>query len=177
MGTKQHPSKEELERLFVYDDGKLIRKINSGPAKRGVEAGSKKSNGYIYVSVGGELFLCHRLIWILFKGYNPENDIDHINRDRTDNRIDNLREVSRTCNLRNSKLNGSALKIRGVSLYKDTGLYAARISYKNRTRYLGRYVELTDACYARFAAEQCLGWKTCSGMTTANEYIRRMVNG
>lgn len=60
-------------------------------------------NGYFYISVRQHRLLAHRLAWVCFYGVWPRGDLDHINGNPTDNRIANLRDVSRSENLRNQK--------------------------------------------------------------------------
>jgi len=78
-------------------------KTMSGRAKAGNLAGSKNGEGYIQVQVKKRAYLAHRVAWFLTHGNWPENDIDHINGDKTDNRIKNLRDVSKSMNQRNAK--------------------------------------------------------------------------
>lgn len=71
-------------------------KINrTNGVKSGDIAGRKNHDGYIHVSVFGKTYSGHRLAWFLHYGEFPELDIDHINRDRSDNRICNLRLATR----------------------------------------------------------------------------------
>lgn len=77
------------------DTGMFIRKRNAAPADR------KHSDNYKAVKVGGKLFLSHRLAWFYMYKVWPEGEIDHINGVRTDNRISNLRVVTRTGNNQN----------------------------------------------------------------------------
>lgn len=67
----------------------------------GKPAGWKKRDGYIYIRLDGRLWSAHRLAWLHHYGEHPRNTIDHINRDKTDNRIANLRDVSFLENMQN----------------------------------------------------------------------------
>ena len=96
----------EVKRLFHYnpDTGVLTRRISAGPAKAGSKAGHLDSHGYLQVRAGNKKkYLVHRIIWLHVYGYWP-GLLDHINRDKTDNRIANLREVSMSENLLNTNL-------------------------------------------------------------------------
>ena len=85
-----------LKELFDYDKetGNLIWKRKpSTKIKVGDIAGTLKDNGYIYVGINHNSYRAHRLIFLMHKGYLPKT-IDHINRDKLDNRIENLRPAT-----------------------------------------------------------------------------------
>jgi hypothetical protein len=66
-------------------------------------AGHARFGGYIQIKFNGKLYKAHRLAWYLHHGVWPQNDIDHINGIKNDNRISNLRDVTRSKNLLNQK--------------------------------------------------------------------------
>lgn len=89
-----------------YDSrtGMLIWKIKPRKASFiGDTAGCLSPLGYIHISFRGMQLKAHRVAWFLFYGRYPKNIIDHINGNRADNRIENLREVTHRENLRNMK--------------------------------------------------------------------------
>ena len=84
-----------LHELFEYREGKLYRKTTIGGQLKGVEAGHLHHEGYIDVKINNKQYRVHRIIYMMFYGHIPRNmQIDHINRNRTDNRIENLRVVT-----------------------------------------------------------------------------------
>jgi len=102
----KHPSTEELRKAFDYVDGCLYWKIKpSVKTKIGDKAGSQhKATGYMQVSYKNKRYLLHRLIWIWHGNeIDLAKEIDHINRCRTDNKIENLRQVTRSVNRNNRK--------------------------------------------------------------------------
>ena len=106
---------EQVRELFDYRfDGHLIWKVNkTSKARKGDAAGTSYKNQYNQVQINGVLYLTHRVIWLWHHGYTPEHSLDHINRVKHDNRIENLREASRQCNARNTgnpKNNTSGVK-------------------------------------------------------------------
>lgn len=106
--------------------------------------------GYIHIGIDGCIYKAHRLAWLYVHGYMPENQIDHINRKRDDNRIKNLREVSGQCNLRNTgnpRNNKSGVK--GVSYDYSRNKWLARIKVSQKTYNLGRFDDFTEAVYHR----------------------------
>jgi len=163
---------ERVHELFRYDGKNLIRKVTvNANAQKGSVAGSISNETYRYITVDKIQCLAHRLIWMYHYGYYPENGIDHINRNKTDNRIENLREVSQSCNVRNSgnyKTNTSNVK--GVYFFKTDQMWMARIRLADKHHYLGESKDFNEAVLMRYAAEQCLGWESCDKMSPAHEY-------
>lgn len=99
------PSQSDLNKMFDYHaSGGFIRKIARGTQKVGDSVfGKLETNGYRRMPINYSLYLIHRLIWKWHYGDEPEF-IDHINHDRTDNRIENLRKVSKNENARHQLL-------------------------------------------------------------------------
>lgn len=87
-------TQEQLQDRFVYINGTLIYRYSCGKRKLGSSAGYMKSDGYWRVYIHGKGYYLHRLIWLYHKGTNPTLELDHINRNKSDNRIENLREVT-----------------------------------------------------------------------------------
>ena len=103
---------------------------------------------YLGFRVLGIKYQSHRLAWLYVKGYFPENDIDHKDGVRDNNRIDNLREVSRRCNLQNCKIStANTSGFKGVSRrgYK----WEACASLDGKTIYIGTYSTVLEAALAR----------------------------
>lgn len=136
--------------------GVFVWKINSGRARAGNIAGCVK-DGYIVIRLNGKLHFAHRLAWFLMRGDWPEA-IDHINHDRADNRIDNLRPANKKINGRNAALSkNNKSGICGVHWHqhqvKNYGGWVAQIKYNGITHYLGHFKDFFEACCARKAAE------------------------
>ena len=116
------------------------------------------SGGYLRVNINGNRYFAHRLIWVMVNGEWPE-EIDHINGDRTDNRLCNLRAVSRQENLRNlAKRSDNSSGHTGVSFSKRDGVYVAYIGIGNKTKVIGRYSTAEEAAEARHNAQIDLGY-------------------
>ena len=98
-------TQKRLRELFNYDakTGSLTHKRNVSQVKIGDEVGCIHSSGYRICSVDDKKYRVHRLIWVLVNGYAPDF-IDHINGVRSDNRIENLRNVTVKENMRNMSL-------------------------------------------------------------------------
>lgn len=148
--------REEAERLFAYDPstGALLWRADAGrwkSHKAGTAAGWADKRGYLVVQVGRRKLYAHRVAWLLRYGAEPAGDIDHINGIKSDNRISNLRDVSRTVNKQNQRRahSNSATGVLGVSPYK--GKYRARIVVLGKERQIGTF-ETVDAAQAAYLA-------------------------
>lgn len=110
----------------------------------------KNKNGYPCANVNGHPTLLHWIIMGKEKGY----DIDHINGNKNDNRLSNLRKVTHQQNRCNSKLNSNnKSKFKGVCWSKASKKWMAYITFKSKRIYLGLYENIEDAKKARQNAE------------------------
>jgi hypothetical protein len=115
--------------------------------------------GYLEGRIFKKACLAHRVIWTLVRGEWPPKCIDHINGDRADNRIKNLRTVSRgenQKNMRQSVRNTSG--ITGVRFDKPTSKWRAVIRASGRQTHLGLFDTKAEAARARAAAEVKYGY-------------------
>ena len=174
-------SQEELKKILIYDSDTGIfrwRFSNKKAVHAGDTAGHKNKKGYIAIKYQDKSYLANRLAWLYTYGYNPENFIDHINRNTSDNRIVNLREATNQCNQRNSYNpvdNTSGIK--GIYLYKRLNKWASRIVNNGNTIDLGTHHSFTEAVCHRLAAEQCLNWSGCDSNSPAYRYVQGILNG
>ena len=115
------------------------------------------SNGYISLSINGSSHQAHRVAWFLFYGVNPDGFIDHINGDRSDNRIDNLRLVSDSENKKNRRLQkNNSSGVPGVSL-RGSG-WRVRIKSNGKELFLGSFDNFFDAVCARKSTQNKMGF-------------------
>lgn len=108
------------------------------------------TTGYLKIGINGKDYQAHRLAWLYMYGHIPVDEIDHISHDRADNRISNLREATRTENLRNqtmSKANKSGHT--GVTWNKANSKWQASISVGGKSKHLGKFSDIKDAVCAR----------------------------
>jgi hypothetical protein len=164
MPTKINPLPpvEELRRLFNYDPetGILTNAIDrNARVKKGDKSGSlHKASGYWRVYVKGKWVTAHRVAWKIHYGYEPAHEIDHINRDRSDNRIENLRDITKQDNGLNLGLHPkSKISIRGVH-WAGNRFRATKPRFKNQgnSNYLTSG-SLLDCAAARISLENKLG--------------------
>ena len=137
--------------ILAHDD--LIKKINYEPTtgffawfkatrgrKSAIGVGSVDTGGYLRISVNGKRYLAHRLAWFYTHGVWPDQEIDHINRDRLDNRLCNLREATVSQNRQNRpKMSRNTSGIKGVKYIAVTGKWVANIDCNGKKQWLGTY--------------------------------------
>ena len=136
------PTQERLLELFEYRDGQLIKKKwTGGKVLEGQEAGClRKSKGYRCVSVDNVLYQEHRVIWKLIYGEDPKYSIDHINGNRSDNRIENLRDVIPLVNSHNrDKSKNNTTGYLGVSVIKYNNKYKAQFRFNGKNKHIGMF--------------------------------------
>lgn len=90
--------------LYNNETGIFTRNCVMTGSSIGAVCGSLKPSGYVVISIKTKLYRAHRLAWFYCHGRWPNGDVDHINGNRSDNRIENLRESSRSENLCNSRV-------------------------------------------------------------------------
>jgi hypothetical protein len=156
--TKSLPSVDYLRKRLRYEPetGKLFWLDYEGMPNNwrarfvGKEALTSYSNGYLLGGIGGVLFLAHRVAYAIHHGKWPDDQIDHINGVRDDNRINNLRVVNQQENLRNSNMKrNNTSGITGVVFSKPRGKWLARIGVGYRRIHIGYFDTLEEAAAAR----------------------------
>jgi hypothetical protein len=178
---KRYPSQSELLRILSYDrvNGDLMwRARNSedfqshGDAVRwnarfaGKVAGSiSKTKGYRSIRIGFAGYMAHVVAWIIAYGCAPSGEIDHINGIRSDNRAENLRDVSRSENLRNAaKRARNTSGVVGVYWNKQANKWHGQVSAPDgRVISIGYYADIADAAHARKQAEAMHGYHANHG--------------
>ena len=140
--TKEKITQARVKELFDFRNGNLIWRCGSGSAKAGSIAGCSllKKQGRFQVCIDNKKYYNHRIVWLWVHGYLPENRIDHIDKNPLNNKIENLREVSQTCNMRNRKQQNSSSKIKGVSWCAKKEKWHAQICIGKKQIGLGRSV-------------------------------------
>jgi len=145
-------SYELASSLLNYDpDTGIIswKAVSGARTKIGMPAGSKQPNGYLRISVNKNRFLAHRLAWLLYYKEWPLDIIDHIDGNKSNNKIENLRVGTILKNNYNTGItvtNTSGYK--GVSWNSANNKYIANINVKGKKVYLGMFSTSEEASEA-----------------------------
>jgi len=145
------PTQERLRALFSYQDGKLLWLLSlNSRAPAGSEAGCLTTGGYRQVRIEGTTYKTHRLVWKWHYGTDPGPFLDHKNGDTSDNRIENLQEVTNRENTHkgrvcSKKKSGLPLGVYGQDKKKP---YYAMIYVDGKNRRLGSFGTIEEAANA-----------------------------
>ena len=142
---------ERVRALLHYDPetGVFTRKVRtSNRINIGDVAGGKDAKGYICIRVDGKTYKAHRLAWLYMHGAWPTGEIDHINGVRDDNRITNLRNVTKSQNQQNQR------SVRGYS--RDGKRWKSQIRVGGEFFHLGCFATQKEAHAAYLKAKQAL---------------------
>jgi hypothetical protein len=154
-------SQARLHELLRYDPrtGWFTWRVQlNGRVPAGTRAGTIKKRGNREIKIDGRLYQSGRLAFLYVMGFWPDPEIDHRNGDATDDRWSNLREATRTGNMRNRGRFKTKDTPKGVSWHRGIGQYTARITVNYQTIALGTFdtAEEAAAAYAD-AAEKYFG--------------------
>lgn len=147
---------ERLKELIRYDPLAGVftwrhrPKVNGPQVVEGKVAGMVDSRGYVRIGLLGKAYGAHRLAWLYMTGEMPEHDIDHVNRDRSDNKWGNLRLATPSQNAVNSPVRTRSLP-RGVVMHRRCGRYQAGIKVKGRSIHLGLF-DFPDEAHRAYRA-------------------------
>ena len=155
--SAQELTAEYLRSILHYDQetGIFTWKVStSNRVKAGDVAGSQNGHGYLLIQLQSRKYLAHRLAWLHTHGVWPKDQLDHVNRVRTDNRLDNLREVSHKQNQQNRSTNSDNTSgYPGVYWNKRVSKWQASIAHNQKNIHLGYFTNIEEAIAARKAGE------------------------
>lgn len=155
---------QRLRELLHYDPetGVFIWRMQAHKSRRkiGDRAGCRGADGYVVIGVDAGYFKAHRLAWLYCHGVWPAGDIDHMNGNRSDNRLCNLRDASRSMNAQN---------VHGASKRSKSGLLGVRkfgkkwrtaIMIDGRVKHLGTFesAEIAHEAYLKVKREIHVGF-------------------
>ena len=122
--------------------------------KAGAKVGHLNSNGYVMLSCEGKTVRAHRAAWLMHYGEMPDGQIDHVNGDRADNRIENLRVVTNQENQMNKRVQSNNKGgTQGVYWDKRRGKYQVHLKAGGVKKSLGRFKDWHEAVYAHWYAK------------------------
>lgn len=144
---------KEISKYLDYspETGDFIWRVKTKTSNIGNVAGNTNWRGYTSIWINGNQYYAHRLAWALHYGFWPNCDVDHINENKSDNRICNLRQANRSQNMFNrgrNKNNTSGFK--GVIFCKNTRRWRAQMSIYGKSVNIGRFDTKEEAAHAYF---------------------------
>lgn len=139
-----------LSGLFTWRQAK-------GRQPAGATAGGPTGSGYVGLRLDGVRYLAHRLAWLYVMGQTADGEIDHIDGDRTNNRISNLRAVTRSVNQQNQRKAQCSNKTGLLGVSSSEGLrYRARIHASGKSIHIGTFATPDAAHAAYLSRKRCL---------------------
>lgn len=133
---------EKLRDVLEYNSktGKFKWRVKRQGVKLDKSAGVVNGAGYEQIQIDGKRYLSHRLAWLYSYGEWPKGILDHVNRDRSDNRIENIREATRSENSVNAKVrSNNRIGLKGVSFNKQRNKFMAKIKHNGKIHFLGLF--------------------------------------
>ena len=128
---------------------------------------------YVKIQINKKPYAAHRLAWVYMNGDKSFGELDHINGDKKDNRISNLRIVTIAQNQYNYHLmSHNTSGVRGVSYMKKKKVWKVTIGKNNRNIYLGSFKDFDEAVKARYEAEKEYGFIKFNPESSAFLYLR-----
>lgn len=160
-------SPKQVRELLYYDPVAGIFKWRASVSRRmrsGMAAGTVNSNGYLIITIRGRLYTAGRLAWAYVRGEWPQQQIDHVNGNRLDNRFANLRDVPPRINCENLRPFNKANKtgLRGVRVTSTRQVkFAAEIKVRGKIHRLG-YFPNPEAAHAKYVEAKRLLHEGCT---------------
>ena len=177
---KPLPDMETLNQMLSYcpSTGDLTWKPRADDAYRatwwnavmaGKKAGSAHSGGYLRLMIDGAHHMAHRVIWKMMHGFDPVQ-VDHINGVSSDNRLENLRDVSHQINSKNRKLyRNNTSGIPGLMFHTRDNVWVAKIGVRGKQVQLGSFCTKEEGIAAIIAAHVLLDYHENHGRSALNE--------
>jgi len=153
-------TQEELKKLLHYEPttGVFTWRVRRQRIAAGTIAGTIMNRGYCRIHVNNKLYLSHRLAWLYVYGKLPK-ELDHINREKTDNRIENLREISHQKNTKNQSLRSDNKSgFTGINWHKCVNKWQVRLRTNGTNIQGGCFSSLKEAVLVRNRLEKQHGF-------------------
>lgn len=167
------PTQERLKELFEYEakTGCLINRFNRSSLSRKGEVAGSVGDRYHVIRIDGKLYVAHRLIWVWHNKFLPDEfEIDHIDHNTKNNRIENLRVTDRWGNLRNKSLqSNNTTGTPGIEYDSRSKRWRARCMIGGKNRHLGSFDTKAEAIAARKVGERLAGYHKNHGLPRYND--------
>lgn len=138
-----------INQHFIYEDGKLLKR------KTGKHIGWISKEGYRKCTINGNTYYTHRVIFFMFNGYWP-GLVDHIDRNKLNNRIENLRDTTFHKNVLNQKVNRTSKSgIKNISWHKASNRWRVQICRNYTVIDIGYFKCIGEAIKARTSLRKC----------------------
>lgn len=161
-----HLTQAELKEVLHYDPdtGIFTRLKAHEPKYVGKPAGHINTKGYVIIKIGQKAYKAHRLAFLYVYGSWPQHQVDHVNQDKADNRIKNLRNATNSQNQHNCKKRAGNNPYKGVSKNSSGKGWEASITVNYKPHYLG-YFKTPEEAYESYkqAAKKLHGEFFCHG--------------
>jgi hypothetical protein len=156
LQMKAGPASTLLRTLLHYDaeTGALSRSTTKGGRLAGTRVGNVERAGYRVAKIGGQTYKEHRLIWAYVTGAWPVEEIDHIDGDKTNNRIANLRAVSRVGNAQNLRRGRGKSPLLGAHWNGEACRWRSKIVCRGESKFLGYFDTPEEAHEAYLRAKR-----------------------
>jgi len=137
------------------------------------EVGCFNGDGYISIYIYYKSYYTHRLAFLYMEGYLPENEIDHKDNNKINNKWNNLREVSHRCNLQNRNLlKNNTSGVNGIHWDKRSNRWVSRVMVNSKSKYIGSFDNFDEAVWARYNEEVNNPEWSCSVDSSAFKYLK-----
>lgn len=148
---------QQFMKLLDYrrDEGAFYWRVSVGRVSAGTRAGNY-SGAHVSVQVMGRRYFVHRLVWLFEHGEWPAQEIDHINGDPHDNRVENLRDMPRRVNQQNRRVAQRNNKLGVLGVHEHKGRFRAFIKVDGKTKVVGQFDTLREANDAYLNAKRLI---------------------
>lgn len=139
------------------ETGVFARRIRYHHRRASTKAGNRNHDGYVQINLGGRKYQAHRLAWLWVYGEWPDGQVDHLNGDRGDNRLANLRLATPAINSQNKRRPQKNNRSGYLGVHRrPSGTFRAQIGVAGRTIKLGTFSTAAEAAEAYLQAKRDL---------------------
>ena len=146
---KNQLTQERLKEVLSYDEMSGWFTWKEGTARQFKRAGGYQNDNYRAITVDGISYFEHRLVWLYVHGRWPYFEIDHLNGQKDDNRLENLRDVTHEINARNRRIHKGQSPKPAITRSKRDGFYRTGVSVYGKYHPLGKFESYEEAFEAR----------------------------